>query len=76
MNIIPHVYEIHEKCIKEYCLKSRQKNAQSNNYSNATSEQRTRIMKIIVNLASKSDSLLENGTSNLAEQYMHQIAKF
>lgn len=75
LNVVPHVYGNHTNCSQEYCLKAAESKLESS-YANATVEQRSRIMSIISHLASKSDSLLENSTSNLAEQYMHQIAKF
>ncbi|KAI4465290.1 exonuclease phage-type/recb c-terminal domain-containing protein [Holotrichia oblita] len=74
-NAPQHCYGNHINCRAEDCLKHGIVKV-NNKLSSASSEFRARMSQIIGNLCSKSDSLILDCTSNAAEQFMAQVAKF
>ncbi|CAG9825719.1 unnamed protein product [Phaedon cochleariae] len=73
-NVVSHVFGNHRNCRAENCLKVGQCN--ENDFQKASTETQLRIMRIVGNLTSKADSLITDSTSNSAEQFMRQVAKF
>lgn len=72
---IPHVYGNHAVCEEMFC-DTAGVGKQENLFSRASGEQKAQIMRIVGRFSAKSESLLEDTTSNLAEMYMHLVAKF
>ncbi|CAG9812865.1 unnamed protein product [Phaedon cochleariae] len=73
-NVVSHVFGNHRNCRAKNCLKVGQCN--ENDFQEASTETQLRIMRIVGNLTSKADSLITDSTSNSAEQFMRQVAKF
>lgn len=73
---IPHMYGNQVVCEEMFCDKAGVAK-QDNLFSRASGEQTAQIMRIVGRFSAKSESLLEDTTSNLAEMYMHHlVAKF
>ncbi|CAH1110752.1 unnamed protein product [Psylliodes chrysocephalus] len=74
-NVTDHVFGEHTNCRTEFCIKSGETNSE-NIFRKAPTETRLRILRIVGNFSAKSESLITDSTSNKAEQFMRQVAKF
>jgi hypothetical protein len=76
LNVTNHAFGDHSRCNKFYCLKVVGTVGISACYKNCSTQVKIRLSQIIGGVTTKCESLILNATSNRAEMFMHQVAKF
>lgn len=75
-NITLHAFGDHTSCRKAVCYEAGSLDVESLNLKAAPTDFQIKFQAIMSGLTSHATSLIENDTSNLAESYMHLVAKF
>jgi hypothetical protein len=70
-----HFFGDHSRCNKFHCLKVGTVGI-SACYKNYSTQAKVRLSQIFGGVTEKCESFILNATSNRAEMFMHQIAKF